>query len=67
MKYQETINVDVQNISSKMNKFWRPIYEVIENSYFEARKIFPTRFLDQCRNNPNETQNIPNETKSALK
>ena len=24
-------------------------------------------FLNQCRNDPNETQNIPNEIKSAFK
>ena len=47
--------------------FWRPIYKVIENSYFTAIKIFPTNFLDQCRNNKNEPQNIPNKIKAALK
>ena len=40
---------------------------MIENSYFEETELFPTDFLDQCRNNPNEPQNIPNEIKAALK
>ena len=60
------MNVGIENISSKKQPFWRSIYEVIEYSYFEVLKIFPTTFLDQCKNNPNEPQNIPNETKAAL-
>ena len=52
------MNVDVENISSFLKTFWRPIYEVIENSYFLATKLFPTKQLDQCRNNPNEPHNI---------
>ena len=46
-----------------VKKHWRPIYEVIENQYFEATKLFPKKVLDQCRNNPNNPQNIPNEIK----
>ena len=38
----------------------------IENSYYEETKLFPTTFLNQCRNNPNEPQNIPNEIKADL-
>ena len=29
---------------SRKQPFWRPIYEVIENSYFEETKLFPTTF-----------------------
>ena len=59
MKYQETMNVEVENIASKKQPFLRPIYEVIQNSYFAATKIF--QFLkDQWRNNPNENQTILN-------
>ena len=65
-EYQEIINVDVENIANN-NKNWRPIYEVIDDSFFAATKIFPTEFLDQCKNNPNEPQNIPYEVKVALK
>ena len=46
--------------------FWRPIYEVIENSYIEATKLFPTTFLNQFRNTPNEPQNISNEIKAGF-
>ena len=48
----------------KKQPFWIPIYEVIEYSYFEETKLFPTIVLNQCRNNPNQTQNIPNEIKA---
>ena len=41
-EYQETMNVYAENISSKKQTFWRPIYKVIDNSYFSATKIFPT-------------------------
>ena len=47
------MNVEIENIASKKQPFWRSIYEVIENSYFEETKLFPTTFLNQCRNNPN--------------
>ena len=43
MEYQETMNVDIENISIKKQPFWRPIYEVIENSNFEETKLFPTK------------------------
>ena len=61
------MDVEIENIASKKYPFWRPIYEVIENSYFEETKLFPTTFLNQCRNNPNEPQNIPSEVKAAFK
>ena len=61
------MNVDIENISSKKQPFWRSIYEVIKNSYFEDTILFPTKNLNQCRNIPNEPQNIPSEVKAALK
>ena len=67
LKYQETINVDVENIASKNLSFWRPIDEVIENSYFEATNLLPAKDLDQCRDHRNELHNIPNEIKTAVK
>ena len=42
LKYQETMNVDVEKISDKNNR--RPIYEVIDNS-FCSNKTFPDRIL----------------------
>ena len=65
--YQKTMNVDIVKISSKRQPFWRPIYEVIDNSYFKETKLFLTIFLNQCRNNPNEPQNILNEIKANFK
>ena len=53
MQHHETMNLEVENIASKKQPFWRPIYEVIENSYFAATKIFPTKNLEQCKSNPN--------------
>ena len=38
------MNVDIENIASKKQQFWRPIYKVIENLYFEETKLFPTIF-----------------------
>ena len=67
LKYQETMNVDIENIVSKKQPFWRSIYEIIDDSYFEVVKLFPTTFLNQCRNDPNEPQNIPSEVKEAFK
>ena len=53
LEYQETINVETEKVASKKRPFWRSIYEVIDDSYFEEKKIFPTTFLTQYRNNPN--------------
>ena len=61
------MNECIEIIASKKQSFWRPIYEVIENSYFEETKLFPTTFLNQCKNNPNEHHNIPNEIKAVFK
>ena len=44
LEYQETMNVDIKKISSKKQPFWILIYEVLENSYFEETKLFPTNF-----------------------
>ena len=47
------MNVDIENIASKKQPFWRSIYEVIDESYFRVVKLFPTKVLNQCKNNPN--------------
>ena len=60
------MNVDIGNISSKEQLFWRSIYEFIDGSYFGVTS-FKTLLLNQCRNNPNEPQKIPSEVKAALK
>ena len=66
MEYEETMNLDLEKISIKKQPFWRPIYEVIDDSYFGEVKLFSKMFLNQCRNNPNEHKNIPNEFKAAF-
>ena len=62
--YQETMDVDIENIFSKKQPFWISIYEVIDYSFFEETKLFPTKFVNRCRNNPSEPQNIPSEVKA---
>ena len=47
--------------------FWGSIYEVIDYSYVEVVKLFPTTFLDHFKNYPNEPQNIPPAVKEDLK
>ena len=47
--YQETINLDSENISSTGQQIWISIYEVICDDYFKAVKLFPTEFLNQCK------------------
>ena len=43
-KYQETMNVDIENVASTKQPFWRSINEVIDDSYFEVI-IFPKNIL----------------------
>ena len=38
------MNVDVENISNNNNNNWRPIYEVIDDSFFVATKLFRHNF-----------------------
>ena len=67
MEYQETMNLDIETIASKKQPFWRSIYEVIDDSYSEIVKLFPTTLLDQYRDFTNEYQQITSEVKAALK
>ena len=60
------MNLDIENIASKNHKIWRSIYEVIHDDYFKVVKLFPREFLNQCKNNRNEPQNIPSEVKAAF-
>ena len=57
------MNVDVENITIKKQKHLRPIYKVIDNSFSVETRLFPTEFLYQCKNNPNNLQNIPSGVK----
>ena len=49
MEYQETMNLDIENISSKNQQIWRSMYEVIHDDYFKAVELFLSEFLDQCK------------------
>ena len=61
------MNVDIENIASKNQQIWRSIYEVIHYHYFRVVKFFPNKILNQCKNNPNGPQNIPNKVRAAFK
>ena len=67
LEYKETMNLDIENIASTSQQIWTSIYEVIHDSYFKAVKLFPTQFLDHCKNKDNEPQNIPSEVKTDFK
>ena len=61
------MDVNIENIASKKQPYWRSINRIIDNSYFEVVKLFTTTFLNQCKNNTNEPQNIPSEFKAYFK
>ena len=63
MEYQETMNVDIENMASKKQPIWRPVYEVIDYSYFRVTTLFPTTYSNQFRNNSNKLQNVPSKVK----
>ena len=48
--YQETMNLDIENIASTNQQIWRSTYEVIHDDYFKVVKLFPREVLDQCKN-----------------
>ena len=60
------MNLDIENIASKNQPFWRSIQEVIDDSYFGVINLFPKIFLNQCKNNPNEPQNISSKVKASF-
>ena len=66
MEYQEITNLYIEKIASTNQQLWRSIYEVIDDSYFKVVKLFPTEFLDKCKNIPNQPQNISSEVKAAF-
>ena len=56
-----------QFIFEKKNKVnttqWSTIYEVIEENSFKETDIFPGDFIKTCKDNADETINIPIEVK----
>ena len=57
----------MKTLPVKNKQIWRSIYEVIHDYYFKVVKLLPSGFLNQCKNNPNKSQNIQNEVKAYLK
>ena len=49
MEYQETMNLDIENIASTSQQIWKSIYEVIHDNDLKAVKLSPTQFLDHCK------------------
>ena len=49
LEYQETMNLDLENIAITSQQVWISIYKVIDDSYFKSVKLFPTQFLDHCK------------------
>ena len=46
------MNLDIENIASTNQQFWRSRYEAIDDSYFGVVKLSPKIFLNQCKKNP---------------
>ena len=46
---------------------WRPIYEVIDESYIKGSKIFSDDFIIECKDNSNEDRDIPRYVKNNIK
>ena len=65
--YFSTMDIDVENIDKNYKNTWRSIYEAIDAPCFLEVKLFPKAFLDKSKKHPNETQNIPSETKQNIK
>ena len=42
LEYEETFNLDSENIVIKSQQIWRSIYEFIHDNYFKVVKFFPT-------------------------
>ena len=65
------IDIDKINTFEKRNKVytikWRPIYEVIYETYFIDFNIFSDAFMQQCKDNADDAQFIPLYTKNYIK
>ena len=57
------MDIDVNNIDTIYKNIWRNIYEEIDVNYFGEVKMFPKSFLDNCKNHPDDPQNIPTDIK----
>ena len=66
MKYQEIMNLDIENIASTSQNNWRSIYEFIHDDDFKSVKLLSSKFLRHSKRK-NEPQNIPYESKAVFK
>ena len=64
--YNTTMDLDVANIDKNDNNTWRTTHKEIYEGYFVKVKLFPREFINICKNYPNETQNIPTDTKKNI-
>ena len=65
---QDVDNIDTYETRTKDNtKKWRPIFEVIDESYIKDSKISPENFIRDCKNNSNKARNIPRDVKNNIK
>ena len=61
-------NIDTYETRTKFNTTkWRPIYEVIDESYIKESKIFSNDFIKECMDNSNEAHDISREVKNNIK
>ena len=61
-------NIDTYETRKKVNTTkWRPIYEVIDESYIKDSEIFSDDFIKECNDNSNEAHNISREVKNNIK
>ena len=71
--YKETIDIDIENIntSEKINQGYitqcRKIYDIIEPEFLKKTDTFPDDFIKKCKDNENETINIPIEVNNKNK
>ena len=71
--YKETTRQDIETIDiyETRTKFyitqWRPIYEVIDESYIKESNIPPDNFIIECKNNSNEQLFISSDVKNNIK
>ena len=60
--------INTYELRNKVNTIkWRPIYEVIDESYFIESDFFSDDFIIKRKDKANETQFIPLEIKNNIK
>ena len=71
--YTETTSQDIETIDTYENitkvniTQWRPIYEVIDESYIKESNISPDYFIREYKSNSNEPRFISGDVKNNIK